>query len=108
MYTKLKLKFKKGMKMEETLNRQISDQIEGKTTIEVIFPNTNPDFLSLYAQDDEFFIEPACCASKKITKNIYKELCDQFTDEQIFNTNPKVIRTKLSYDEFYDMYYNKF
>lgn len=96
--------------MQETINRQISEQIEGKTRVEVIFPDVEWDFLSLYAQvrDDKevFFIKPAFCRAKEIDKSVYEELCSQFTGEQKFNTDREIIRTKLSYDAFYNNYYN--
>ena len=88
-------------------DRQISNQLEERTAAQVIFPDSNSDFLSLYAQGDKgFFIKPAFCQSKKIDESVFKELCSQFTDEQEFNTNPEIIRTELSYNDFYNKYYN--
>ena len=90
----------------EITDRQISNQLEERTAAQVIFPDSTSEFLSLYAQCDGFFIHPAFLKSKKINKDVYGELCCQFTGEQEFNTDPEIIRTELSYNDFYNKYYN--
>jgi hypothetical protein len=96
--------------MQTITEEQIEGQIEGRTIVEVIFPDVDSDFLELYVQiqDDKeiFFIQPAFLKSKQINQSVYDELCAQFTEEQEFNTDPKIIGTELSYDDFYEKYYN--
>ncbi|MEJ1489692.1 MAG: hypothetical protein RPU72_15255 [Candidatus Sedimenticola sp. (ex Thyasira tokunagai)] len=94
------------MNMLDTLDRQIKRQILGETVVEIRYTDTDPDFLSLYDDENGYYIEPAFCAIKKITENMYKDLINQFTDNQVYNTDPEIIDSNMTFDEFNNKYYN--
>ena len=87
--------------------QQIIRQIEGRVEITVHYADSKPDTISLYEQDGKYWIKPAFCNDKEIPKTLFDELVSQFTDEQEFNTDNEVVRSKLKYDRFYDRYYNR-
>ena len=91
------------------IDDQIKHQIEGKITVDVIFPE-NTDTIRLYIQriDNKklFFIEPAFCKSKIISEALFNDLVHQFKNEKEFNTDNEKIITELDYDSFFERYYN--
>jgi len=93
------------MDSNDITNKQISDQIEGKTTIKAIFADDIAELIAVYEQDDGIWIKPAFCKAKKMKAVHWMTLALQL-DDGIFNTAPKILRTKLTYDEFFDKYYN--
>ena len=90
------------MDTHEILNRQIADQIEGRTAFEIVFTDCNSEPLSLYKQGKDFFIKPIFLQSKKIEESIYNEIVNI---ERIPGNIDKLI-TNMTYDEFYNKYYN--
>lgn len=85
---------------------QIEREIEGRLQIKIHVSDTYPTHISLYDQEGGLFIKPAFCVAKQLPRSLYAELCNQFTGEQEFNTDPEVIRTELTFDQFFDLYYN--
>jgi len=93
------------MDSNDITNKQIAGQIEGKITINVIFADDCDDIITLYRQNGSAWIMPAFCRAKKIDG---AQLCDIVLNLEsgLFNTDNKILRTKLTYDEFFDKYYN--
>lgn len=85
---------------------QIARQITGTIIVTVHFTDDHPDSLSLVEQDNLTWIKPAFCTEKRIPRELYDELCEKFTNEQQFCTDPEVIRSGMRYDDFYNRYYN--
>lgn len=93
------------MSTNEILQNQISSEVEGKTSIKVYFSDCDPETISIFGQD-RYFIKVLFSSPKNISKKKYNDLVSQFTGEQEYNTDPEIIRTELSYNEFMDKYYN--
>jgi len=94
----------------ETLDTQISAQIESRIDVEVtgFTDSTFDEYFSLYKQDGKCWISMAFVRDVEIPAAVYDDLVGQFTDEQQFNTDPEIIRAGVTYDEFHDKYYNQF
>ena len=91
----------------EIIDDQIIAQLTDSITVKVHFSDVAiTDFIALFEQDGGIYVQAPFCDAKRIPAAIFVELKSQFTDEQQFNTDPEVIRSSLSYDEFYDRYYN--
>ena len=94
----------------DILNNQISTQIEGKEIIEIHFPNTLIDYLTIYAQrkgnDILHFVEPPFCKAKLVSKAIYDEITASYSDEYAKDSSHERIDTEFDYDDFYNKYYN--
>ena len=89
------------------LQRQIADEIESKTCIDIVFSDKYEETLSLYDQrefhngeydETAIFIKPVFCDSKRIPENLYNEL--------INNTKNGELQYNPDYNKFYDKYYN--
>ncbi|RLJ20783.1 hypothetical protein DJ031_04545 [bacterium endosymbiont of Escarpia laminata] len=87
-------------------DRQIKRQLTGETVVKILFTDTHPGYISLYNQESGFFIAPPFCETKQITPEIYSELSSKFTNEQEFNTDPEILDSGMTYDAFFDKYYN--
>jgi len=86
----------------DILEGQIRDQIEGKIAVAVLFTDCDPEPISLYAQEwrgeDCFYIEPVFCKAKMIPKKLYDELYRQIEGISI--------DSRMSYNNFFNRYYN--
>lgn len=87
-------------------DEQITRDIEGRTQVAVHFTDQPVDYVALYEQDGTTWVQPAFCKAKRLSKDAYDALVAQFTGEQEFNTDPEVIRSGMTYDDFYNRYYN--
>lgn len=88
--------------------QQITREIEGKVVVNIHFTDISPETVSLYHQEDKFFIRPVFGKVKEISAEIYNELISKFTGEQEFCTHPEVIRCQMTYDDFFNKYFNNF
>lgn len=90
----------------QILNRQIVDQIESRIRFEIEFSDAESEALSIYDQrnfsvygqenwEPGIFIVPLFAKSKKINEETLNEL---------LNYEPK----SLTYDQFFDKFYNHF
>lgn len=98
------------MQANDILTKQISDQIEGKITVEVFCSDldegaTPCDTIYLYDQPTGKYIE-FWGRSKRLTDVLWNELISLISEEGEFNTDPLTIRWQGSYDEFYDKFWN--
>lgn len=91
------------------VHNQIKAQIEGSTTLEINFNDSSrSDYVTLYAQvDNQYWIQPAFCKPAKISKEEYEEILDmpEFK-ETFFNTDVLSLSCGMSYNGFYEKYFN--
>ena len=98
------------MSNAETLDNQISAQIENRVDVEAsgFTDSTFSSNFSLYKQEGKCWISMAFAGVVEIPQTVFDDLVSQFTDEQQFNTAPEMISAGVTYDEFHDKYYNQF
>lgn len=94
--------------MSTIVDRQIGAQIEGRIDVRLYTPDLDGDWepVSLYAQADNNYYISNFGRFKKMPKAFYDELVDMFTGEQEFNTDPEIVRTDMSFDDFFNKYFN--
>lgn len=89
-----------------TIDRQITEEIEGKTRLNIKFPDYEiGETASLYIQKDKYFLSVLGCP-RKITKQEFAEILKMFANEEVFNTEVKTVRPDMSYDDFFNKYWN--
>lgn len=108
----------------DIIDRQIFESLYNRTMLRVFFLNEPDkthdkkvvnDFIILcdwsdIEQGNDIFIHPAFCKTKRISKDLYNDLLRQAEKfDGYLEDNGRyisIIKTELSYNEFYDKYYN--
>ena len=86
-------------------SKQIADQIAGKTNF--VFTSTEGlnEHMCLYSQEGKYWLSNFG-KEKPISEDQYNEITSKLTNEGKFNTDPATFRG-LSYDQFFNKYWNK-
>ena len=105
--------------IESAMDRQIKDQVEGKYGIELKFGDGVEDVIELYSQGNKFWISPRFIhhfvkynqfrneKAKRISKADFQKIMKMSNLKIDGDVRRGKGKTKLTYDEFFDRYYNK-
>lgn len=93
----------------EIAKNEIKKQIEGKIYVLAIFTDIEPEIMSLYDQGQTHcFLEPSFCRPHRLERKFYEEILSMKIGEDFDDDLGEIIiiETKMSYDQFFEKYYN--
>lgn len=93
--------------MIDILENQIRNQIEGVT--EYVLKTSDcreGEILTIIKQGRKIWLKPYFCSPHRLSYKKYQQVVGMIIDNRQFNTDLQEIQTKLSYNQFMNIYYN--